>query len=52
MTATNLPALPDVLLGSQSAEQRFLDLATEGMQPYVWHGAFGTMLIKVRDGAA
>lgn len=50
MTATNLPALPEVLLGSQTADQRPLDLATEGTQRYVWQGAFGSMLIEVLGG--
>lgn len=52
MTAASLSALPEVLLGTQLADQRPLDLATEGTQRYVWHGAFGAMLIEVRDGAA
>jgi hypothetical protein len=52
MTATNLPAQPEVLLGTQPADQRPLDLATEGTQRYVWQGAFGAMLIEVQDGAA
>jgi hypothetical protein len=52
MTATNLPVLPEVLLGTQSADQQPLDLATQGTQRYVWLGAFGAMLIEVRDGAA
>lgn len=52
MTATNVSALPEVLLGPQPAERRPLDLATEGTQRYVWQSAFGPMLIEVRDGAA
>ncbi len=52
MTATNLPALPEVLLGPQPAYQRPLDLATEGTQRFVWQRVFGAMLIEVRDGVA
>lgn len=52
MTATSVAALPELLLGQQPADQRPLDLATEGAQRYVWQGAFGQMLIEVRDGAA
>jgi hypothetical protein len=52
MTATNLPVLPEVMLGTLSANQQPLDLATEGTQRYVWHGAFGAMLIEIRDGVA
>ena len=52
MTATNLPVLPEVLLGTQLADQQPLDLATERTHRYVWHGAFGAMLIEARDGAA
>lgn len=52
MTATNVAALPEVLLGQQPADQRPLDLATEGTQRYVWQSAFGPMLIEVRDGVA
>lgn len=52
MTATNVAALPEVLLGQQPADQRPLDLATEGTQRYVWQSAFGAMLIEVREGAA
>lgn len=52
MTATNDAALPEVLLGPQPADQRSLDLATEGTQRYVWQSAFGSMLIEVRDDVA
>ncbi len=51
-TATNLPALPEVLLGTQLAIQHPLDMATLGTQRYVWHGALRAILIEVRDGAA
>jgi len=48
----NAPLLPEVLMVPHSADQPSLDLATESVQRYVWHGAFGQMLIEVRDGAA
>ncbi len=52
MNAPNLPLLPEVLLGAQPTDQPSLDLASEGVQRYVWHSAFGAMLIEVRDGIA
>ena len=52
MNALNPPLLPEVLLGPQPADQPNLDLASEGVQRYVWQSAFGAMLIEVRDGAA
>lgn len=52
MSAPTLPLLPEVLLGSQSADQPTLDLASDGVQRYVWQSAYGAMLIEVRDGAA
>lgn len=48
----NAPLLPEVRLGEQHADEPSLDLASEGVQRYVWNGAFGPMLIEVRDGAA
>jgi hypothetical protein len=52
MNAPNLPLLPEILLGPQPADQPNLDLASEGVQRYVWQSAYGAMLIEVRDGAA
>lgn len=52
MSATNPTLLPEVLLGRQRADQPALELASEGVQRYVWQGAFGPMLIEVRDGVA
>ena len=46
------PLLPEVMLGPQPADQPNLELASEGVQRYVWHSAYGDMLIEVRDGAA
>jgi hypothetical protein len=52
MNAPNLPLLPEVQLGPRLADQPNLGLACEGVQRYVWHGAYGAMLIEVRDGVA
>jgi hypothetical protein len=52
MNAHNLPLLPEVLLGPQPADQPSLELASAGVQRYVWQSAFGAMLIEVRDGVA
>ncbi len=51
MNAPNL-LLPEVLLGAQPTDQPNLDLASEGVQRYVWQSAYGVMLIEVRDGIA
>jgi hypothetical protein len=48
----NAPLLPEVLMGAQAVDQAALVLVSEGVQRYVWHSAFGPMLIEVRDGAA
>ena len=52
MNAPNLPLLPEVLLGAQPTDQPNLDLASEGVQRYIWQSAYGAMLIEVRDGIA
>jgi hypothetical protein len=52
MNPADLPTLPEVLLGPQPADQPALELATEGVQRYVWHSAYGDMLIEVKDGVA
>jgi hypothetical protein len=52
MSDANLRWLPEVQRGPQPAGQPNLELATEGVQRYVWHSAFGAMLIEVRDGVA
>lgn len=52
MNAPNPPLLPEVMLGPQHADQPNLELASEGVQRFVWHSAYGDMLIEVRDGAA
>jgi hypothetical protein len=52
MNAPNLPLLAEVQLGPQPADQPNLELASEGVQRYVWNSAFGAMLIEVRDGVA
>ena len=48
--AMNAPLLPEILLGLGPVSQSSLDLASEGVQRYVWQSAFGAMLIEVRDG--
>jgi hypothetical protein len=52
MNAPIPPLLPEVHLGSQPVNQPSLQLASEGVQRYVWHSAYGEMLIEVRNGAA
>ena len=52
MNAPVLPLPPEVLLGAQSTQQSNLDLASEGVQRYVWQSAYGTILIDVHDGTA
>lgn len=52
MSDANLRWLSEVQLCPQPADQPNLELATEGVQRYVWHSAFGAMLIEVRDGVA
>ena len=49
MNAPNL-LMPEVLRGTQPTDQPNLDLASEGVQRYVWQSAYGAMLIEVRDG--
>ena len=44
--------IPELLLGAQPTDQPNLDLASEGVQRYVWQSAYGAMLIEVRDGIA
>ena len=48
----DLSLLPEVLLGAQPIDQPNLDLASEGVQRYVWQSACGAMLIEVCDGIA
>ncbi len=43
---------PEVLMNAELAHQPAFALASVGEQRYVWHSAFGPMLIEVRDGAA
>ena len=51
INAPNL-LLPEMLLGAQPTDQPNLDLASECVLRYVWHSAYGAMLIEVRDGIA
>jgi len=48
----NAPLLPEVLRLRQDSPQEALELATEGVQRYVWESRFGPMLIEVRQGRA
>jgi hypothetical protein len=52
MNLPNPPLLPEVLLGPRCSDQPNLDLASEGVQRYLWQSAYGPMLIEVRDGEA
>lgn len=52
MNAPNLPLLHEVRIGGPHTSQQDLALASEGVQRYLWHSAFGAMLIEVRDGTA
>ena len=45
MNAPTQPLLLEVLLGPRPADQPNLELASEGVQRYVWQGAYGAMLI-------
>lgn len=46
----NAPLNTEVLLRPEADPQVDLQLATEGVQRYVWEGRFGSMLIEVRSG--
>ena len=46
------PTLPDIHLGAVDNNEPELPLVAEGVQRYVWEGAFGAMLIEVHDGTA
>jgi hypothetical protein len=52
MSASNPPLLPEVKIGARQTGQDDLDLASAGVQRYLWQGVYGAMLIEVRDGAA
>lgn len=52
MSASNPPLLTEVKIGARQTDQHDLDLASAGVQRYLWQGAYGAMLIEVRDGAA
>jgi hypothetical protein len=47
----NAPLLPEVLMAADAADAAAA-CAGIGVQRHVWHSAFGSMLIEVRDGAA
>jgi len=48
----NAPTLPDIHLGTADNNEPELPLVAEGVQRYIWEGAYGAMLIEVHDGAA
>lgn len=44
--------VPEVVLGEAAqGPQASLPLAAEGVQRWVWHSRWGSMLIEARDGA-
>jgi hypothetical protein len=47
----NAPLLPEVLMAADVADPAAA-LTSAGVQRHVWHSAFGSMLIEVRDGVA
>lgn len=50
MSASNLPPLPEVMLGPQPVDQPKLHFASDGVQRCAWNSACGAMLIEVGDG--
>jgi len=50
MAAAAASPIPEVHLGECRPEEPGLSLATEGVLRYVWHSAFGDILVEVRDG--
>ncbi len=48
----NAPLLPEILMAAEAADPEAPALTRVGAERYVWHSAFGSMLIEVRDGAA
>jgi hypothetical protein len=48
----NAPLHRQVVVEAEVPSQEELPLASEGVQCYLWRGAFGSMLIEVKDGVA
>lgn len=48
----NASLQPEILSRQEDSPQGDLRLVTEGVLRYVWEGAFGSMLIEVRDGVS
>jgi hypothetical protein len=46
----NAPIWPERLLRRRASPDPELELATDGVQRWVWESRFGPMLIEVRDG--
>jgi hypothetical protein len=44
--------LPEIRIGGSDVDQVPLELASDGVLRYIWHGKFGQMLIEVRAGVA
>ena len=40
----------EIHVGSLNTDEPELPLSAEGVLRYVWHGAYGDILIEVRDG--
>jgi hypothetical protein len=46
MSVPNIPLLPKVMQGPHPADQPSLEIASEGVQRYVWNSAYGAVLIE------
>lgn len=46
----NAPLNTEVLIRPDRGQQSELQLASDGVQRYVWQSRFGAMLIEVREG--
>jgi hypothetical protein len=46
----NASVWPERLLRRQASAEPELELATDGVQRWVWESRYGTMLIEVRGG--
>ena len=46
----NAPVWPERLLRLDASAEPELELATDGVQRWLWESRFGAMLIEIRDG--
>lgn len=46
----NAPVWPERLLRRDAGAEPELELATDGVQRWLWESRFGAMLIEIRDG--